>query len=102
MFSLLGTIYKKNSAPAFAIFTFVQSLGSAVAFYYSNYANLHVHVFLLIFGSTFSTLALLKVHDMTTPKPIKEIEKIEYQTSGQEEMKGVSQVLSSYVVVAPN
>lgn len=74
--SLLGTIYRDNAPPAFAIFTFIQSLFSAVAFYYSNFVDLHVHTYLLIAGSSLSTLALLKVHSITTPKPIKVIERV--------------------------
>uniref|UniRef100_A0A8V1ALV7 UNC93-like protein MFSD11 n=1 Tax=Gallus gallus TaxID=9031 RepID=A0A8V1ALV7_CHICK len=41
LLSILGFLYSEDSAPAFAIFKFVQSICAAVAYFYSNYFLLH-------------------------------------------------------------
>ncbi|XP_048847763.1 UNC93-like protein MFSD11 isoform X2 [Brienomyrus brachyistius] len=41
LLSIVGYVFRENSAPAFAIFKFIQSISAAVAFFYSNYLLLH-------------------------------------------------------------
>ncbi|XP_023692702.1 UNC93-like protein MFSD11 isoform X2 [Paramormyrops kingsleyae] len=41
LLSIVGYVFRENSAPAFAIFKFIQSISAAVAFFYSNYLVLH-------------------------------------------------------------
>ncbi|CAG2101577.1 unnamed protein product [Medioppia subpectinata] len=61
MYSILGVLYRDNSAAAFALFKFVQSIAGAIAFFYATTADLHVQVLVLaVFASlgtiTFSTV----------------------------------------------
>lgn len=44
IFSMLGSVFSNDSASAFAIFKFVQSLSAAVAFFYSNLLSLYIQV----------------------------------------------------------
>lgn len=48
--SLLGSIYASDSAPAFALFKFVQSVASAASFFYSPYIGIHAQ--LIVIGIT--------------------------------------------------
>uniref|UniRef100_A0A8D0CD75 UNC93-like protein MFSD11 n=1 Tax=Scleropages formosus TaxID=113540 RepID=A0A8D0CD75_SCLFO len=41
LLSIVGYMFREDSAPAFAVFKFVQSITAAVAFFYSNYLLLH-------------------------------------------------------------
>ncbi|XP_075435854.1 UNC93-like protein MFSD11 [Ascaphus truei] len=51
LLSMLGFLYAEDSAPAFAIFKFVQSISAAVAFFYSNYLLLPWQLLIMvIFG----------------------------------------------------
>ncbi|XP_038183103.1 UNC93-like protein MFSD11 isoform X4 [Arvicola amphibius] len=51
LLSILGFLYSEDSAPAFAVFKFVQSICAAVAFFYSNYLLLHWQLLVMvIFG----------------------------------------------------
>jgi hypothetical protein len=45
IFSMLGSVFSNDSASAFAIFKFVQSLSAAIAFFYSNLLSLYFQVF---------------------------------------------------------
>ena len=42
IYSIIGAIYKDDSAPAFALFKFIQSFSAAIAFFYSGYLMLQV------------------------------------------------------------
>lgn len=48
LLSIIGFLFRENSAPAFAVFKFIQSIMAAVAFYYSNYLLLHWQLLILV------------------------------------------------------
>lgn len=48
LLSIIGFLFRENSAPAFAVFKFIQSITAAVAFYYSNYLLLHWQLLILV------------------------------------------------------
>ncbi|XP_013886818.1 UNC93-like protein MFSD11 [Austrofundulus limnaeus] len=48
LLSIIGFLFRDNSAPAFAVFKFIQSIMAAVAFFYSNYLLLHWQLLILI------------------------------------------------------
>ena len=47
IYALIGSVWKDNSAPAFAIFKFVQSGLAAIAFFYSKHLELPYQLLLL-------------------------------------------------------
>lgn len=47
VYSLLGLLFVQNSAPAFALFKFCQSVAAAVSFAYSNALSLYVQLLVL-------------------------------------------------------
>ncbi|EEC19849.1 conserved hypothetical protein [Ixodes scapularis] len=57
LYSLLGFVYSEDSAPAFAIFKFVQAVAAAVAFFYSNYLLLPYQLLILVVCATLGTLS---------------------------------------------
>lgn len=57
IYSLLGFVYSDDSAPAFAIFKFVQAVAAAVAFFYSNYLVLPYQLLILVVGATLGTIS---------------------------------------------
>uniref|UniRef100_A0A5S6N6X4 UNC93-like protein MFSD11 n=1 Tax=Xenopus tropicalis TaxID=8364 RepID=A0A5S6N6X4_XENTR len=61
MLSILGSLYPDNSAPAFAVFKFVQSVSAAVAFFYSNYLLLHWQLLILVIFGFFGTISFFFV-----------------------------------------
>uniref|UniRef100_A0A8C7XHL6 Major facilitator superfamily domain containing 11 n=1 Tax=Oryzias sinensis TaxID=183150 RepID=A0A8C7XHL6_9TELE len=48
LLSIIGLLFRDNSAPAFAVFKFIQSIMAAVAFFYSNYLLLHWQLLILV------------------------------------------------------
>ncbi|KAK7938750.1 hypothetical protein WMY93_002076 [Mugilogobius chulae] len=48
LLSIIGFMFKDNSAPAFAVFKFIQSITAAIAFFYSNYFLLHWQLLILV------------------------------------------------------
>lgn len=54
--SILGDMYAEDSAPAFAIFKFTQSLSAAASFFYSSQLGLYIQIFLLAGWATVGTI----------------------------------------------
>ncbi|XP_071322277.1 UNC93-like protein MFSD11 [Trachinotus anak] len=48
LLSIVGFMFRNNSAPAFAVFKFIQSIMAALAFFYSNYLLLHWQLLILV------------------------------------------------------
>ncbi|KAJ8389166.1 hypothetical protein AAFF_G00123720 [Aldrovandia affinis] len=48
LLSIVGYIFREDSAPAFAVFKFVQSISAALAFFYSNSLNLHWQLLIMV------------------------------------------------------
>ncbi|XP_023603549.1 UNC93-like protein MFSD11 isoform X2 [Myotis lucifugus] len=61
LLSMLGFLYSEDSAPAFAVFKFVQSICAAVAFFYSNYLLLHWQLLLMVIFGFFGTVSFFAV-----------------------------------------
>uniref|UniRef100_A0A2R5LAG9 UNC93-like protein MFSD11 n=1 Tax=Ornithodoros turicata TaxID=34597 RepID=A0A2R5LAG9_9ACAR len=61
IYSLLGNVYADDSAPAFAIFKFMQALAAAAAFYYSNYLLLPYQLLILVVSATVGTFCFWHV-----------------------------------------
>ncbi|XP_069849018.1 UNC93-like protein MFSD11 isoform X2 [Dipodomys merriami] len=61
LLSILGFLYSEDSAPAFAVFKFVQSICAAVAFFYSNYLLLHWQLLLMVVFGFFGTISFFTV-----------------------------------------
>uniref|UniRef100_A0A8C6WP21 Major facilitator superfamily domain containing 11 n=1 Tax=Neogobius melanostomus TaxID=47308 RepID=A0A8C6WP21_9GOBI len=56
LLSIIGFMFKDNSAPAFAVFKFIQSITAAVAFFYSNYFLLHWQLLILVVSGFLGTI----------------------------------------------
>lgn len=82
IYSLLMNVYSDNSVAAFALFKFVQSIGSAVAFLYSTALNLYYQLYLLVLIGTVATLCFCYVE--WTSRNGKSALKIEKSDSQQE------------------
>uniref|UniRef100_A0A8C2V7P9 UNC93-like protein MFSD11 n=1 Tax=Chinchilla lanigera TaxID=34839 RepID=A0A8C2V7P9_CHILA len=61
LLSILGFLYSEDSAPAFAIFKFVQSICAAVAFFYSNYLLLHWQLLVMVVFGFLGTISFFTV-----------------------------------------
>lgn len=61
LYSLLGVLFANDSAPAFALFKFCQSVAAAVSFSYSTSAGLHVQLAVLFVAILFGTAAFCYV-----------------------------------------
>ncbi|XP_051904190.1 UNC93-like protein MFSD11 [Hippocampus zosterae] len=48
LLSIIGFTFRDNSAPAFAIFKFIQSILAALAFFYSNFLLLHWQLLVMV------------------------------------------------------
>ncbi|XP_041813742.1 UNC93-like protein MFSD11 [Chelmon rostratus] len=48
LLSIIGFMFRNDSAPAFAVFKFIQSIMAALAFFYSNYLLLHWQLLILV------------------------------------------------------
>uniref|UniRef100_A0A1B6FCW5 UNC93-like protein MFSD11 n=1 Tax=Cuerna arida TaxID=1464854 RepID=A0A1B6FCW5_9HEMI len=62
--SILGGMYPDDSAPAFAIFKFTQSLSAAGSFFYSNQVGLHMQLYMLAAWGTVGTFTFCLVEGM--------------------------------------
>uniref|UniRef100_A0AAQ6APQ1 Major facilitator superfamily domain containing 11 n=1 Tax=Amphiprion ocellaris TaxID=80972 RepID=A0AAQ6APQ1_AMPOC len=56
LLSIIGFLFRDNSAPAFAVFKFIQSIMAALAFYYSNYLLLHWQLLILVIAGFLGTV----------------------------------------------
>ncbi|KAM6376894.1 UNC93-like protein MFSD11 isoform 1-T3 [Pluvialis apricaria] len=61
LLSILGFLYSEDSAPAFAIFKFVQSICAAVAYFYSNYILLQWQLLIMVVVGFFGTITFFTV-----------------------------------------
>uniref|UniRef100_A0A8C6ZV66 UNC93-like protein MFSD11 n=1 Tax=Nothoprocta perdicaria TaxID=30464 RepID=A0A8C6ZV66_NOTPE len=61
LLSILGFLYSEDSAPAFAIFKFVQSICAAVAYFYSNYFLLQWQLLIMVVVGFFGTVTFFVV-----------------------------------------
>ncbi|XP_055510184.1 UNC93-like protein MFSD11 isoform X2 [Leucoraja erinacea] len=61
LLSLVGFMYAKESAPAFAVFKFVQSISAAIAFGYSNYLMLQWQLLILCLTAFCGTISFILV-----------------------------------------
>uniref|UniRef100_A0A8D0GKF1 UNC93-like protein MFSD11 n=1 Tax=Sphenodon punctatus TaxID=8508 RepID=A0A8D0GKF1_SPHPU len=61
LLSILGFLFSENSAPAFAIFKFIQSICAAVAFFYSNYLLLQWQLLIMAVVGFFGTMSFFTV-----------------------------------------
>uniref|UniRef100_A0A1A7Y5T3 Major facilitator superfamily domain containing 11 n=2 Tax=Iconisemion striatum TaxID=60296 RepID=A0A1A7Y5T3_9TELE len=57
LLSIIGFVFHDNSAPAFAVFKFIQSIMAALAFFYSNYLLLHWQLLILIIVGFLGTIS---------------------------------------------
>ncbi|KAK9499697.1 hypothetical protein O3M35_002699 [Rhynocoris fuscipes] len=56
VYAALGTIFSDESAPAFAIFKFTQSIAACIAFIYAIYIGLHAQLIILVIFAILGTL----------------------------------------------
>ena len=61
VFSILGGTFKENSASAFAIFKFMQSFATAIAFFYSPYLKLYWMLLIAVILDVLGTMAFCTV-----------------------------------------
>uniref|UniRef100_A0AAX7V7I1 Major facilitator superfamily domain containing 11 n=1 Tax=Astatotilapia calliptera TaxID=8154 RepID=A0AAX7V7I1_ASTCA len=66
LLSIIGFMFHDNSAPAFAVFKFIQSIMAALAFYYSNYLLLHWQLLILVVVGFLGTITFFKVEHMAS------------------------------------
>ncbi|XP_067238800.1 UNC93-like protein MFSD11 [Chanodichthys erythropterus] len=56
LISIVGFLFRDDSAPAFAVFKFVQSITAAVAFFYSNYLLLQWQLLIMVLVGFLGTI----------------------------------------------
>ncbi|XP_053144853.1 UNC93-like protein MFSD11 [Hemicordylus capensis] len=61
LLSILGFLYSEDSAPAFAIFKFIQSVCAAIAYFYSNYLLLQWQLLIMVVVGFFGTISFFTV-----------------------------------------
>ncbi|XP_033998118.1 UNC93-like protein MFSD11 [Trematomus bernacchii] len=72
LYSILGCVYAEQSAPAFAIFKFIQSVFAAVAFFYSGYILLKWQLLLMVilgFTGTLCFFVVERVQNLSVDLP---------------------------------
>ncbi|KAI4822000.1 hypothetical protein KUCAC02_007568 [Chaenocephalus aceratus] len=72
LYSILGCVYAEQSAPAFAIFKFIQSVVAAVAFFYSGYILLKWQLLLMVilgFTGTLCFFVVERVQNLSVDLP---------------------------------
>ncbi|KAH9389893.1 DUF895 domain membrane protein [Tyrophagus putrescentiae] len=65
MYSIIGTVYADNSANAFALFKFFQSIACACALFYSAAADLYVQLCILAVTASIGTVTFVLVEWQT-------------------------------------
>lgn len=65
VYSLLGLLFVQQSAPAFALFKFCQSVAAAISFAYSSVVYLHVQLLILIVTIIIGTITFCFVEYIT-------------------------------------
>ncbi|MBN3283807.1 MFS11 protein, partial [Polyodon spathula] len=68
LLSIVGFMFPQDSAPAFAVFKFIQSISAAVAFFYSNYLLLHWQLLIMVLTGFLGTLAFFAAERVVTAK----------------------------------
>ncbi|KAI2804911.1 DUF895 domain membrane protein [Blomia tropicalis] len=61
IYSILGTLYSDNSAPAFALFKFFQSMACACALFYASATNLYIQLCILAIFASLGTMTFVLV-----------------------------------------
>ncbi|XP_027852557.1 UNC93-like protein MFSD11 [Aphis gossypii] len=61
IYNVIGQRYSENSAPAMALFKFMQSIAAAISFFYSNHFGMYVQLILLVITLIMGTLSFFKV-----------------------------------------
>lgn len=61
IYNVIGQRYSENSAPAMALFKFMQSIAAAISFFYSNHFGMYVQLTLLVITLIMGTLSFFKV-----------------------------------------
>uniref|UniRef100_A0A671PVK5 UNC93-like protein MFSD11 n=1 Tax=Sinocyclocheilus anshuiensis TaxID=1608454 RepID=A0A671PVK5_9TELE len=61
LISIVGFLFRDDSASAFAVFKFVQSITAAVAFFYSNYLLLHWQLLIMVLVGFLGTITFFVV-----------------------------------------
>ncbi|XP_059413591.1 UNC93-like protein MFSD11 [Carassius carassius] len=61
LISIVGFLFRDDSASAFAVFKFVQSITAAVAFFYSNYLLLHWQLLIMVLMGFMGTITFFVV-----------------------------------------
>lgn len=61
IYSIIGSVYPSDSAPAFAIFKFAQSLAAAICFVYSLKLTLEWQLLILVLTGTIASFSFFKV-----------------------------------------
>lgn len=74
IYSLLGVVYAKDSAPAFAVFKFMQSAAAAISFVYSNHVGLHGQLSILLVAMVLGTTAFVFVERRHTRRKLEAAE----------------------------
>ncbi|KAF6202112.1 hypothetical protein GE061_004510 [Apolygus lucorum] len=80
IYAAIGTIFSERSVPAFAIFKFTQSLSAAIAFVYSLYIGLYIHIAILIGWVLLGTITFCITEAMV--KRRKELDEDSQEDSG--------------------
>lgn len=65
IYSLLGGDFASNSAAAFALFKFTQSVGATASFIYSSYVGLTTHITILLITGILGTIGFVAVEWLT-------------------------------------
>lgn len=74
MYSILGNVYAKDSASAFALFKFTQSAAAAIAFFYSDILILRYQLLILVVMGTVGTLTFFQVEWKAYRQSMKELD----------------------------
>ncbi|XP_074649498.1 UNC93-like protein MFSD11 isoform X2 [Tubulanus polymorphus] len=61
IYSILGFLYAEDSAPAFALYQFLQAVLAAIGFFYSTALRLEFQLLIMVIGTTLGTLSFFVV-----------------------------------------